>query len=256
MKVSSIVFCFVSSMMFGNVVTATTNDDTVPFYLKVNEMNPNQVIAVVYYGELGDTSKEIEVPCSMNQHGSNMTNYGGPNTITCECYSTKRGCGSNLLVGSNSSHQDMIGKSKCQLTVPFTFVRDENGTITSVNFNITSSTSNTTNDVLVVPFYPKKNNNGDIVAVLVTNNSDDSNNSMLTPFVIGMIVILGVIVGAIMITTLPKRCVTRTTKTNLPTMSTERKPITTSNSRNTTTDDGDTTSMESGSIIYNEQDLK
>jgi hypothetical protein len=258
MKVSTILFYSLTIVLsiITNAVTATTDandvptDDVVPFYLKMDETNPNGIIAVVYYGELGDVTKEIEVKCTMNEQSSDK--YVGPESITCHCVSIRKlryGCSGFT---HNSDPSQMLGTSKCELHVPFRFVRDANGEITSVVFekdNIDGSeVEDNLNPVLVVPFYPNRDKDGNIVAVMVSNSSDTSSSSMLTPFTISLIAVVGSIVVFLL-----GRCVYRTVaarKTTARKVDMENaESVTPPKTTTTTSNSDDDTVTESSSSI-------
>jgi hypothetical protein len=138
------------------------------------------------------------------------------------------------------------------LQVPFRFVRDANGAITSVVFekdNIDGSeVEDNLNPVLVVPFYPNRDKDGNIVAVMVSNSSDKSSSSILTPFMISLIAVVGSIVVFLL-----GRCVYRTVaarkttarKVDLDTAESVTPPKTTT----TTSNNDDDTVTESSSSI-------
>lgn len=193
--VSSMVVATAES---NNATTTTTNDDGIPFYLKRSDSNPNQVIAVVYYGELGDTSKEIDVPCTMmmkDGSNSNPTNeYYGPESIMCTCQPIGRTC------NNGNDHYDtskVIDNSKCQLKVPFQFDYDVNGTIVSVTFN--NSTGRNDDDIMIVPFYPQKDKDGNIIAVSVSSYEQTNNSSAGATFITLLIMFLIVATGIFII---------------------------------------------------------
>lgn len=178
----------------NNATTTTTNDDSIPFYLKRSERDSNQVIAVVYYGEFGDTSKEIDVPCTMMmKDGSNsntMNEYYGPESIMCTCQPIGRTC------NNGNDHFDsskVIDNSKCQLKVPFQFDYDVNGTIISVTFN--NSTGSNDDDNMIVPFYPQKDKDGNIIAVSVSSYEQTNNSSAGATFITLLIMFLIVATG-------------------------------------------------------------
>jgi hypothetical protein len=186
---------FLYALAVVSVVKSSTDrqvdtDDMVPFYLKRDETNPNGIVAVVYYGELGDASKEIEVPCTMNMQDRDK--YVGPESITCHCMSMRRlyfGCHGGSLRSSNSSNNaatQTFANSRCELQVPFHVNRDMNGTIISVEFN-KDYTNSTEDPVLVVPFYSTVDKDGNIVAVMVSNEQDSSSSSSLSPLLIACI---------------------------------------------------------------------
>jgi hypothetical protein len=198
---------------FASVVKSSTDgqvdtDDMVPFFLKRDESNANGIIAVVYYGELGDTSKEIEVPCTMNTQDRDK--YVGPESITCHCMTMRRlyfGCNGGYHHSSNSSNNvatQTFANSRCELQVPFRVNRDVNGTIVSVDFD--NDYANSTEDsVLVVPFYPKQDKDGKIVAVMVSNEQDASSSSTLSPLLIACIAVGSVVVFLVGLFVLQKR---------------------------------------------------
>ena len=171
MKVTAFVLTILSIV---SGVTAGTDD--IPFYLKQSESNPDSVIAVVYYGELGNESKEIDVPCVMKgaTNTASSDKFVGPESMTCQCEAIRRGGCSGW---GTSSRTKVINNSKCQLQVPFQFERDVNGTITSVTF-MKDDTNSTGDDILTVPFYPKKDRDGNIVAVDVSANEAAQESSL------------------------------------------------------------------------------
>lgn len=189
MKITALALTILS---FVCGVTSDTGSNDVPFYLKLSDSNPDSVIAVVYYGELGDASKEIDVPCTMNTASSDK--YVGPESITCQCEAISRGCSG---WGSSSSHTKVINNSKCQLQVPFHFEHDVNGTITSVTFN-KDSTNSTGEDILTVPFYPKKDRDGNIVAVEVSAN-EAAQGSSRTEAAMSLLLWFVILVGSIIL---------------------------------------------------------
>ncbi len=160
MKISTISFTLLS-IVSAVAAAETSGVEDVPFYLKASETDPTGVIAVVYYGDMGDESKEIEVPCTMMSKTNSADKYVGPESMTCQCEAIRRGCG----WGSSSSHTKVINNSKCQLHVPFQLERDTNGTILSVTFHKDNANSNDYDDIMVVPFYPQKDSEGNIIAV-------------------------------------------------------------------------------------------
>ena len=218
MKLTTLALTVLS--VVGRVASESVNvdGDDVPFYLKTSESNPDSIIAVVYYGEMGDESKEIEVPCTMK--GAASDKYVGPESMTCQCEVIRRGCG----WGSSSSHTKTIDNSKCQLQVPFIFEHDVNGTITSVTFIKDSTNSTTGEDILIVPFYPKKDRDGNIVAVEVSANETAQQSSSTTEAAISLLLWFLIIVGGIIllvslvriVQNLIRRTTTKPTHTSTP----------------------------------------
>lgn len=176
-----------------NVPVESNND--IPFYLKLSDTNPDSVIAVVYYGELGDESKEIDVPCAMKGSSASSDKYVGPESVTCQCEAIRRGCS-----GWGSSHSKVINNSKCQLQVPFQFEHDANGTITSVTFIKDNANSTSSDDILIVPFYPQKDRNGNIIAVEVSaNEAAQQSSSSTAESAISLLLLFIIIVGSIIL---------------------------------------------------------
>jgi hypothetical protein len=187
-----------STMMHDN--TSTMMDDntsTVPFYLKQSETNSDQVIAVVYYGEVGDRSKEIEVPCTMDTT-MNHNMYVGPESIICTCETLSQGGCSSSYCTHNTN---MINNSKCELHVPFHFDYDMNGTITSVSFDKYKNTNGGNNDILIVPFYPQKDQNGNIAAVSVSNQEQNpsSSSSSSSPSPVSIVLFALLVTGIVIV---------------------------------------------------------
>jgi hypothetical protein len=136
---------------------SSTQSRNVPFYLK-EDVNGN-LLAVVYYGEPGDRSKEIEVECTTKTSattGGDKDRYVGPGSIMCDCVSNS--------ISSSSSSGSSRDEQLCELTVPFTFQRDASGTVVSVSYEpAATEEDDTTDDILVVPFYPQKNAKGETI---------------------------------------------------------------------------------------------
>jgi hypothetical protein len=106
----------------------------VPFYLTVDAAG--NTIAVIYYGELGDVSKEIKVPCSLANNESPL--FSGPGSAICTC----------------------AEKNVCTLEVPYEFVRDSSGSVVRVVYDTAPQ------DILVVNFRPLKDSNGVTVGAI------------------------------------------------------------------------------------------
>ena len=196
MKISTISYTLLS--IVSAVAAETSGVEDVPFYLKSSETDPNSVIAVVYYGEMGDESKEIEVPCTMMSKTNSADKFVGPESMTCQCEAIRRGCG----WGSSSSHTKVINNSKCQLHVPFQFEHNgTNGTISSVTFYKDNTNSADADDILIVPFYPQKDSEGNIIAVDVSayNAAQQSSSSSPTAAAISLLLWFIILVGSIFV---------------------------------------------------------
>jgi hypothetical protein len=178
------------SLTFAQSTDVTSND--IPFYLKQSTSDPNGVIAVVYYGEKGDTSKEIDVPCSLidaktTSTTDTTTTFGGPESMSCQCESIRR---SSCSYSYSSSHNTkLINNSKCQLQAPFRFERSTDGTITSVTFEQDSSSSANT-EMMSVPFYPQTDKDGNIVAVSFPKESEYSTASAVMSLLVWFLIIV------------------------------------------------------------------
>jgi hypothetical protein len=119
----------------------------VPFYLTVDASG--KTIAVIYYGELGDVSKEIKVPCSLANNES--LRFSGPGSAICTC----------------------VEKNVCTLEVPYKFVRDSSGSVVSVLYDAAPE------DILVVNFRPLKDSNGVTVGAIF--DDADANPILVVP---------------------------------------------------------------------------
>lgn len=193
--------------------SSTSNSTEIPFYLKTDSNNPNQVIAVVYYGEMGDTTKEIDVPCTMKNmksHGqdTNMNDmYSGPGSIMCTCEPIGRSC--NYGNDHYNKNGKVINNAKCQLQVPYVYERDVNGTITSVTFNNNGDNVNGTDDtVLIVPFYPQTDSDGNVIAVTVSSYEQEQNSNAAGAFV-SLLLWFVIVVAAIFVAVFMCRFVKR-----------------------------------------------
>lgn len=132
----------VSSSATSSQTTAAVSTSplsNVPFYLE-QDKNGN-TIAVIYYGEKGDISKEMEVPCSYEKD----TMFAGPGSVLCRCTS----------------------KTACALTVPFQFVRDDAGAVIAVSYE-----QNSKGDIMIVPFHSQKDANGNTIGAVFDSKQD------------------------------------------------------------------------------------
>jgi hypothetical protein len=198
MKIIAVAITILSVVAKVTADTVNVESENIPFYLKLSESNSENVIAVVYYGEMGDESKEIDVPCTMKSSTNAASNdkYVGPESMTCQCEAIRRGCGWGS--SSSSSHTKVINNSKCQLQVPFHFEHDVNGTITSVTFN-KDSTNSTGGEILIVPFYPQKDRDGNIVAVEVSANEVAQDSPSMTQAAISLLLWIVIIFGSVIL---------------------------------------------------------
>jgi hypothetical protein len=123
-----------SSLRPERDLSAGSSAHDVPFYLTVDAAG--KTIAVIYYGEVGDVSKEIKVPCSLaNNEGPQ---FSGPGSAICTC----------------------TEKNVCTLEVPYEFVRGSSGSVVDVIYDTAPE------DILVVNFRPLKDSNGVTVGAI------------------------------------------------------------------------------------------
>ena len=221
MKITAFALTILSVVTLG-----VEGIDDIPFYLKLSDSNPSNVIAVVYYGALGDESKEIDVPCNMKSttNTASSDKYVGPESITCQCEAIRRGCS-----GWGSSHTKVIDNSKCQLQVPFYFEHDVNGTITSVTF-YKDDMNSTGEDILIVPFYPKKNSDGNIVAVEITGNestqeSTSSSARAAISLLLWFVIVVGGMIVLVALVRIVRNLIGRRSSKTSPTTSTGTNPM-------------------------------
>lgn len=127
----------------------------VPLYLK-DDASGN-IVAVVYYGVLGDRSKEIEATCTDPKDGEDL--FVGPGSILCRCEAG----------------------IDCELTIPFRFQRDAAGNVVEVVY-VDETTG--WNDALVISFSPQKDSNGLTIGAVLHNNDVDTASSqiLVVPF--------------------------------------------------------------------------
>lgn len=176
----------------------STVQSTVPFYLKKSASG--KTVAVVYYGEPGDKSKEMEVVCALKE---DVDHFTGPGSILCICFS----------------------ETDCQLMVPFYFEYDDaSGEVIGVAYKRGSESSSSSSsslkdgEVLFVPFNSEVDADGNVIAVVVGADAESTESApqQWSNLVIAGMVVVGLTFLAVVAT---GTAVFQTPKTSSPSSS-------------------------------------